>query len=87
MDNKIKIWIVEDEAIIAQNLAFTLQDLGYEVLGQSYDYESALAATQNDAVELMLLDINLGHKNAYNNGLAYFIELVIHSFSTKPIEI
>ncbi len=70
MDNKIKIWIVEDEAIIAQNLAFTLQDLGYEVLGQSYDFASALAATQNEAIELMLLDINLGNKNPNNNGLA-----------------
>ena len=70
MENKIKIWIVEDEALIAQNLDFTLQDLGYEVLGQSYDFESGLEAIQNEDIELMFLDINLGSKNPDENGLA-----------------
>ena len=33
MANKIKIWIIEDEALIAHNLRLTLEDLGYTVLG------------------------------------------------------
>jgi two-component system, LytTR family, response regulator LytT len=70
MNNTIKVWIVEDEAIIAQNLQFTLEDLGYKVLGQSYDYESGLEAIQNETFDLMLLDINLSEKNREHNGLA-----------------
>jgi two-component system, LytTR family, response regulator LytT len=69
MDSKIKIWIIEDEALIAQNLQFTLEDLGYEVLGQSYDYESGMEAIENENFDLLLLDINLGGKRE-ENGLA-----------------
>jgi two-component system, LytTR family, response regulator LytT len=69
MENKIKIWIIEDEALIAQNLQFTLEDLGYEVLGQSYDFESGMEAIENENFDLLLLDINLGGKRE-ENGLA-----------------
>jgi two-component system, LytTR family, response regulator LytT len=69
MDNKIKIWIIEDEALIAQNLQFTLEDLGYEVIGQSYDFESGTEAVKNENFDLLLLDINLGGK-LEENGLA-----------------
>jgi two-component system, LytTR family, response regulator LytT len=60
VENRIKIWIVEDEAIIAQNLRFTLEDLGYEVVGESYDYEQAREDLLNHDFDLAMLDINLG---------------------------
>lgn len=69
-ENKIKIWIIEDEALIAQNLEFILQDLGYRVLGQSYDFESAIEAIENETFELLFLDINLGNRDREKNGLA-----------------
>lgn len=70
MNTKIKVWIIEDEAIIAQNLQFILEDLGYEVLGQSYDYESGLKAIEEEDFELLLLDINLSERDRNRNGLA-----------------
>lgn len=70
MNSKIKIWLVEDEALIAQNLQFTLEDLGYEVVGQSYNFESGLEAIKTATVDLMFLDINLGNRNPERNGLA-----------------
>jgi two-component system, LytTR family, response regulator LytT len=70
MKAKIKIWIIEDEAIIAQNLQWTLEDLGYEVPGQSYDYESALDALNNEQFDLLMLDINLNSPNPAHDGLA-----------------
>lgn len=70
MKEKIKIWIVEDEAIIAQNLQWTLEDLGYQVMGQSYDYNSALEAIRNESFDLLILDINLNSADTSRNGLA-----------------
>lgn len=70
MINKIKVWIIDDEAIIAQNLRFTLEDLGYEVVGQSYDYASGLSAIANEDFDLLILDINLSEKKTEHNGLA-----------------
>ena len=70
MANKIKIWIIEDEALIAHNLRLTLEDLGYAVLGQSYDYESGLESIDNQVFDLLLIDINLGNRDPEKNGLA-----------------
>lgn len=60
MQHNIKIWIVEDEALISQNLRFMLEDLGYEILGQSFNFEHAAQAIAQEPFELLMLDINLG---------------------------
>ena len=55
-----RIFIVEDEGIVALNLEQTLTRLGYEVVGMAQNSSEALrliAATRPDAV---LMDINLG---------------------------
>lgn len=70
MKAKIKIWIIEDEAIIAQNLQWTLEDMGYEVMGQSYDYSSGLADITTNPFDLLLLDINLNSTDIRQDGLA-----------------
>lgn len=72
---KVKIWIIEDEAIIAQNLQFTLEDLGYEVIGQSYDYESGMDAITHGDFDLLMLDINLNSPNPGHDGLAIAAQL------------
>jgi len=61
MNEKIKILIVEDEAIIAQNLKLTLEDFGYEISGVCYAYEPALECIRNLDFDILLLDINLGN--------------------------
>jgi len=61
--SKIKtILIVEDEMIIAANLALQLTDLGYEIMGIIPRGEEVLKHLKQSQPDLILLDINLnGH--------------------------
>lgn len=70
MDAKISLLIVEDEALIAENLRLTLEDLGYAVLATCYTYAEATAAFVTYQPDLVLLDINLGHALPGRDGLA-----------------
>ena len=56
---KIKIGIVEDEAIIAENLFAILTKIGYDVLEPVSSYEEALDLLREESPELMVLDIQL----------------------------
>ena len=69
---KISLLIVEDEALIAENLRLTLEDLGYAVLATCYTYAEAVTALTDQAClpDLVLLDINLGHALPGRDGLA-----------------
>lgn len=53
----VKILIVEDEAIIAEDLRISLQDLGYDVIGVCDNYEDTMASIENDLPDFILLDI------------------------------
>jgi DNA-binding LytR/AlgR family response regulator len=70
MTDKLQILIVDDEALIAESLKFTLNDLGYKVVDIAYTYRQALTALDKQNVDLVLLDINLGSKLPNENGLA-----------------
>lgn len=52
------ILIVEDEMLVALEMEYILQDLGYRVLGIAPDLESALAFTE-EQIDLALVDLNL----------------------------
>lgn len=69
IEEKIRILIVEDEALIAENLKLTLEDLGYQVAGTYYHFDEAWQAMQQNTYDLILLDINLGSTNAEENGI------------------
>ena len=69
MENKIKVLIVEDEVLIADEIGRTLEGLGYEVAGLCYDYPTAEAEIGTTDADLILLDINLGSGEA-ENGIA-----------------
>ncbi len=60
MEAKIRILIIEDEALIADEIRRTLEGLGYELAGIYYDYDSAAAALPHTDADLIMLDINLG---------------------------
>jgi DNA-binding LytR/AlgR family response regulator len=60
--NKIKIGIVEDEMIIVETIALTLEKLGYAVVGKVGNYADALEMVKVHQPDLVLLDINLGSK-------------------------
>lgn len=57
--SKVKILIVEDEIIIADNLCDILEDLGYEVLEPAISYTEALERLEEEQPDLALLDIQL----------------------------
>ena len=59
MEPKINLLVVEDEALIAENLRLSLEDLGYAVLATCYTYAEAQAALAQHTPDLVLLDINL----------------------------
>lgn len=56
---KIKILVVEDEMIIADNICDTLTDLGYVVLGPAINYTEAIAIMEKETPDIAMLDIQL----------------------------
>ena len=57
--SQTKVLIVEDEAIIAIEIASTLKMLGYQVCGSVMNSDKALDALKNTTPDLALLDINI----------------------------
>lgn len=59
--SKIRILIVEDEVLIAEDIRESLNNSDYEVVGVVYDYEAALQQLDQSEPDFVLLDINLGN--------------------------
>ena len=59
MGQPIKILIVEDEMIIAANIALQLKELGYEVTAMISRGLEALSNIRKNLTEIVLLDIQL----------------------------
>ena len=57
--NKIGVLIVEDEALIAEDIKEICEEAGYDVVSICYRASQALIALQKDNFDLVLLDINL----------------------------
>ncbi len=56
---KVKILIVEDELIIAEDIRMKLINLGYEVTGVAINYNEALNGIMENFPDLVLVDIGL----------------------------
>jgi DNA-binding response OmpR family regulator len=54
-----RILIIEDEALVAMELRFVLEDLGHEVIGTVADARSARAMAAETEIDLALVDIHL----------------------------
>lgn len=54
-----RILIIEDEALVAMELRFVLEDLGHEVVATAADARSARSAASENDVDLALVDIHL----------------------------
>lgn len=59
MENQTRILIVEDEAVVAENLRSCLEFLGYEVVGIASSGEAALECAGREKPDLVLMDIEL----------------------------
>jgi DNA-binding LytR/AlgR family response regulator len=55
----LKILIVEDEMLIAANIAMQLESIGYEIVGLLPRGNEAINAVKADKPDLVLMDINL----------------------------
>ncbi len=69
---KISVLVVEDEALIAEELRLVLEDLGYHVPATCYTFDEAQEALAPSGLmpDLVLLDINLGDPDPARTGLA-----------------
>lgn len=54
-----RILIIEDEALVAMELRFVLEDLGYTVVGTAADARAARSIAREAEVDLALVDIHL----------------------------
>lgn len=59
MNQLIKILILEDNVIIADDMQSMLEDIGYEIVANVVDFESATKALKENEVDLALVDIVL----------------------------
>ena len=69
MENEIAILIVEDEALIAQNIKLQLEDFGYTISAVCYNYNAAVRAITEKAYDVLITDINLGNGIDEKSGL------------------
>lgn len=71
-----RVLIVEDEPLIAMEVAEMMQDAGFDVVGPAASVAQALALIGEAACEVAILDINLGHETS---------EAVAHHLTNKGI--
>jgi AmiR/NasT family two-component response regulator len=58
----LKTIVLEDEDLIAQDLAQTLRDLGHEVCGIAHRVVELAPLMQQHAPDLVTIDVNLGDR-------------------------
>jgi len=58
-DRPLRVMLVEDEVIVAWDLAETLKRLGYHIVGMADSAEQALRLAETLAPDLILMDIRL----------------------------
>lgn len=58
--SNVRILIVEDEALVAMDMATMLSHIGYQVLDPVYSYEEAVKRMDDENPDIVLSDINLG---------------------------
>ncbi len=67
--SNVKILIVEDELIIAEDIRMQLINLGYEITGMAVSYNEAIDSIMKDLPDLALVDINIdGNKDGIELG-------------------
>jgi CheY-like chemotaxis protein len=58
--SKLRILVVEDERLIARDIAMQLRDFGYEPLGPAHTGEQAIEMAEELRPDLVLMDVHLG---------------------------
>ncbi|MCB0667313.1 MAG: response regulator transcription factor [Saprospiraceae bacterium] len=58
--SSIRVLVVEDEPLIAEDIRETLDNIDFEVSGVAYDSDVALQQLATNTPDIVLLDVNLG---------------------------
>lgn len=61
----VNILVVEDEWLIAMDLALQIEERGHVVLGPVQDVSAALELIDRQSVDAAFLDVNLGHETSF----------------------
>jgi len=56
---RYKVLIVEDERVVAKDLALTIESMGYEVVGNVASHDEALAVCAKQLPDIVLMDIRI----------------------------
>lgn len=76
----IKVLIVEDEVLVAEEIAADIEDFGFEVTEIAISSEECLAAIQNNLPNIILMDINIkGEKDGIETAK------IVHQNNNIPI--
>ncbi len=57
---QIRVLVVEDEPLIAEDIKETLSNIDFQVSGMAYDSKGALQELAENTPDMVLLDVNLG---------------------------
>lgn len=60
-----RIFLVEDEPIVAIALQDMIEELGHEVVGPAFRLSRALELAQSEAIDAAILDVNMGDGHSY----------------------
>ncbi len=75
--NYTRILIVEDDALIAEDIKDICELEGYKVPSVCYNYHQSIVAIQNNVFDIALLDINLENEKS-GLDVAEFIRNMLH---------
>jgi two-component system, response regulator PdtaR len=71
MPEAIKVMIVEDESIVAMDLAAGLEHDGFNVVGIADNFDDAVSLFSDNQVDILLMDINIhGNKDGVETAAA-----------------
>lgn len=88
-DNKINVLIVEDDVIIAQDIAQILKKSNYQIIGIAYNSTKAYDLLANKKIDFAILDIHIGTGDngidiaAQINNKYHFPYIFLTSFSDE----
>lgn len=64
--NNLRVFVVEDEALVAMNLEMILEDLGCQVVGPAMRFDKALAMLEEGVgADAAILDVNLAGRDVF----------------------
>jgi len=78
----LRVLIVEDMFLVAEELSYTLQDWGCEVVGPAARVDEGLKLVESERLDGALLDVNLGDERCFPIAAALQKQVVPFLFLT-----